>query len=69
MDGVDTSSSASRVATEDGVVGNTQYVANIISQEMGDDLYRIETVQTYPKHMIRYWNLLMKNVVKMQDQN
>ncbi len=49
MDGVDTSSSASRVATEDGVVGNTQYVANIISQEMGDDLYRIETVQTYPE--------------------
>ena len=49
MDGVDTSSSASRVATEDGVVGNTQYVANIISQELGDDLYRIETVQTYPE--------------------
>ena len=49
MDGVDTSSSASRVATEDGVVGNTQYVANIISQEIGDDLYRIETVQTYPE--------------------
>ena len=22
-----------------------------------------------PKHMIHYWNLLMKNVVKMQDRN
>lgn len=48
-DGIDTSSSASRVATGDGAVGNTQYVANIIQQEMDGDLYRIETVQTYPE--------------------
>ncbi|MGN1182278.1 MAG: flavodoxin, partial [Faecalibacillus sp.] len=47
-DGIDTSSSASRVATENGVVGNTQYVANVIQQEIGGDVFRIETVQTYP---------------------
>lgn len=47
-DGVDTVSSASRVATSDGVVGNTQYVASIIQQETGGDLFRIETTQTYP---------------------
>lgn len=47
-DGIDTSSSASRVATTDGVVGNTQYVANIIQQETSGDLFRIETKQTYP---------------------
>lgn len=48
-DGTDTSSSASRVATNEGTVGNTQYVANIIQQETEGDLYEIETVQDYPK--------------------
>ena len=48
-DGEDTVSSASRVATENGVVGNTQYVASLIQQESGGDLYRIETVQSYPQ--------------------
>lgn len=48
-DGTDTSASASRVATENGVVGNTEYVAHIIQQEVGGDLYRIETVQNYPQ--------------------
>lgn len=47
-DGVDTSSSASRVATDNGVLGNTQYVASIIQEEMNGDLFRIETVQNYP---------------------
>ena len=48
-DGTDTSASASRVATENGIVGNTQYVAHVIQQEIDGDLYRIETVQTYPE--------------------
>lgn len=47
-DGVDTVASASRVAVDGGVVGNTQFVANVIEEVTGGDLWRIETVQTYP---------------------
>ena len=47
-DGVDTVSSASRVATDGGVVGNTQYIAQAIQQSVGGDLFAIETVQKYP---------------------
>ena len=47
-DGVDTVSSASRVATDSGVVGNTQYIAQAIQQSVGGDLFAIETVQEYP---------------------
>lgn len=47
-DGVDTVASASRVAVDGQVVGNTQFVANVIEEVTGGDLWRIETVQTYP---------------------
>lgn len=47
-DGTDTSSSASRVATNNGVVGNTEYIANIIQENIGGDIFQIETQQTYP---------------------
>ncbi len=47
-DGVDTVASASRVAVDGQVVGNTQFVANVIGEVTGGDLWRIETVQTYP---------------------
>lgn len=47
-DGVDTVSSASRVAADSGVVGNTQYIAQAIQQSVGGDLFAIETVQEYP---------------------
>lgn len=47
-DGVDTVSSASRVAVDGQVMGNTQYVARIIQEITGGGLRRIETVQTYP---------------------
>ena len=47
-DGVDTVSSASRVATDSGVVGNTQYIAQAIQQSVGGDLFAIETIQEYP---------------------
>lgn len=48
-DGTDTSSSASRVATDNGVVGNTEYVAQVIQNQIGGDLWQIETVQNYPE--------------------
>lgn len=47
-DGTDTAANASRVATEDGVVGNTQYIAQAIQQAVGGDLFAIETIQEYP---------------------
>ncbi|MGN1442912.1 MAG: flavodoxin [Acutalibacteraceae bacterium] len=48
VDGVDAVSGAS-VAVKDGQkMGNTEYVAKIIQQTIGGDLFRIETVQNYP---------------------
>lgn len=47
-DGVDTVSGASRVAVNGEALGNNQYIAQIIQQETGGDLFAIETVQEYP---------------------
>ena len=47
-DGVDTVAGASRVVSDGEVLGNNQYVAQIIQEQTGGDLFRIETVQEYP---------------------
>ncbi len=47
-DGVDTVANASRVSTDDGVVGNTEFIAMEIQKNLGGDLFAIETVQEYP---------------------
>lgn len=47
-DGVDTVSGASRVAVNGKVLGNNEYIAQIIQRETGGDLFSIETVQDYP---------------------
>lgn len=47
-DGVDTVSGASRVAVDGEVYGDNQYIAQIIQQQVGGDLFSIETVQEYP---------------------
>lgn len=47
-DGVDAVSGASRVVTDDGVVGNTEFIATEIQKDLGGDLFKIETVQKYP---------------------
>lgn len=47
-DGVDTVAGASRVAVDGEVLGNNQYIAQIIRQQVGGDLFPIETVQEYP---------------------
>lgn len=47
-DGVDTVAGASRVAVDGEVLGNNQYIAQIIQRETGEDLFSIETVQEYP---------------------
>ena len=47
-DGVDTSSGASRLVANGKVTGSTQYIASIISEATGSDLFEIKTVHTYP---------------------
>lgn len=47
-DGVDAVAGASRVVVDGEVLGNTQYIAQLIQQQTGGDLFRIETVQEYP---------------------
>lgn len=47
-DGVDTVAGASRVAVNGEILGNNQYIAQIIQRETGGDLFSIETVQEYP---------------------
>ena len=47
-DGVDTVAGASRVAVDGQVLGNNQYIAQLIQQETGGDLFSIKTVQDYP---------------------
>lgn len=47
-DGVDTVAGASRVAVDGELLGNNQYIAQIIQQQVGGDLFSIETVQEYP---------------------
>lgn len=47
-DSVDTVAGASRVAVNGEILGKNQYIAQIIRQETGGDLFSIETVQEYP---------------------
>lgn len=47
-DGVDASSGASRVIADGKLQGNTQYVASVIQQLTGGELFEIKTVHTYP---------------------
>lgn len=47
-DGVDASSGASRLVTGGKLQGNTEYVATVISEATGGDLFDIKTVHTYP---------------------
>lgn len=48
-DGVDTVTNASHVSTDNGVVGNTEFIAMKIQKNLGGDLFAIETVQEYPE--------------------
>ena len=47
-DGVDTVAGASRVAVNGEVLGNNEYIAQMIQHETGGDMFAIETVQEYP---------------------
>lgn len=47
-DGVDAVAGASRVVTDGEVLGNTQYIAQLIARQTGGELFAIQTVQEYP---------------------
>ena len=47
-DGVDASSGASRVSVGGKMMGNTQYVASVISEATGGELFEIKTTYAYP---------------------
>ena len=47
-DGVDASSGASRVVADGKLYGNTEYVARMIAEMTGGDLFAIETSKKYP---------------------
>lgn len=47
-DGVDASSGASRVVADGKLYGNTEYVARMIAEATGGDLFAIETEKKYP---------------------
>ena len=47
-DGVDTVARASRKESNDGTFGNVRFMANVIQENVGSDLFSIETVQEYP---------------------
>ncbi|MCM1222070.1 MAG: flavodoxin [Lachnospiraceae bacterium] len=47
-DGTDASASASRVIVDGEPYGTTEYMAKVIQEETGADLFQIQTVQEYP---------------------
>lgn len=47
-DGVDASSGASRIIKDGKLYGNTEYVARMIAEATGGDLFAIETEKKYP---------------------
>ena len=47
-DGVDASSGASRLVSDGKLQGNTEYVATVIREATGGDLFEIKTVHAYP---------------------
>lgn len=45
---LDATSGASNIVKDGKLYGNTEFVANILSKKLNADLFRIETVRSYP---------------------
>lgn len=61
----DAVSSASIVVKDNEKMGNTEYVADVIQQTVGGDLFRIETVEEYPLDH----DPLVDQAAEEQDEN
>lgn len=46
--GVDAVAGASIVVKDEEILGNTEYVAKLVQETVGGDLFRIETTEQYP---------------------
>lgn len=64
-DGVDASSGASRLVSDGKLQGNTEYVATVISEATGGDLFEIKTVHKYPGTHKELIDAAKKNRMKM----
>lgn len=62
---VDAVAGASIVVRENEKLGNTEYVARLIQQEVGGDLFRIETMDAYPLDH----DTLVDQAADEQDEN
>lgn len=65
VDTVDAVAGASIVVHENEKLGNTEYVARLIQQTVGGDLFRIETVDAYPPDH----DTLVDQAADEQDEN
>lgn len=63
--GVDAVAGASVVLNDGEKMGNTEYVANLIQQTIGGDIFRIETTESYPL----YHDQLLNQAADEQDNN
>ena len=63
--GVDAIAGASIVVKDGGVCGNTEYVAMIVQETIGGDLFRIETTEDYPLDH----DPLVDQAAEEQDEN
>lgn len=61
---VDASTSASVVATQQGKYGTTEFVARLIQQNVGGDMYLIQTEEKYPED---FQTLVVQNHEEMDD--
>lgn len=64
-DGVDAVAGASIVVDNGEVMGNVEYIARIIQETVGGDLFQIETVQQYPLDH----DPLVDQATREQDEN
>ena len=65
ISGADTIAGASIVVREEQKLGNTEYVAGLLQKTIGGDLFRIETVESYPLNHDR----LVDQAADEQDEN
>ncbi len=64
-EGIDADAGASIVVKEGEVMGNLEYMSQVIQQTIGGDLFRIETVQEYPLDH----DPLVDQAAQEQDEN
>ena len=64
-DGVDAIAGASIVVRDGEVMGNVEYMAGVIQETVGGDLFRIETVRQYPLDH----DPLVDQAAEEQDEN